>query len=92
MKDREKRCSECLELQDKEMESPYVCEGCEGKTILDKFPRILYYLLDWKDKNMEQFTHRYNGRNLKDLSNIEIQDLFSQVSSQDILMMSKELE
>lgn len=31
MKDREYRCSECLELQDKEMESPYVCEGCEGK-------------------------------------------------------------
>ena len=31
MKDREYRCSECLELQPKEMESPYVCEGCEAK-------------------------------------------------------------
>lgn len=31
MKDREYRCSECLQLQKEEMESPYVCEGCEGK-------------------------------------------------------------
>lgn len=29
MRQRERRCSERLELQDKEMESPYVCEGCE---------------------------------------------------------------
>lgn len=33
MRDREKRCSECLQLQDKEMESPYVCEECEGKLV-----------------------------------------------------------
>ena len=32
MRDREKRCSECLQLQDKEMESPYVCEECEEHT------------------------------------------------------------
>lgn len=31
MRQREKRGSECLGLQDKEMESPYVCEGCEIK-------------------------------------------------------------
>lgn len=31
MKDREYRCSECLQLQEKEMESPYVCEVCESK-------------------------------------------------------------
>lgn len=29
MINREHRCSECLQLQDKEMEYPYVCEGCE---------------------------------------------------------------
>lgn len=28
MINREKRCSECLQLQDKEMESPYVCDEC----------------------------------------------------------------
>ena len=31
MINREKRCSECLILQKEEMESPYVCEGCENK-------------------------------------------------------------
>ena len=31
MRDREKRCSECLQLQKEEMESPYVCEECESK-------------------------------------------------------------
>lgn len=29
MKDREYRCSQCLVLQDKEMEYPYVCDVCE---------------------------------------------------------------
>lgn len=28
MRDREKRCSECLQLQKEEMESPYVCDEC----------------------------------------------------------------
>lgn len=31
MKDREYRCSECLQLQKEKMEYPYVCDGCEGK-------------------------------------------------------------
>lgn len=29
MKDREYRCSECLELQKEEMESPYLCGSCK---------------------------------------------------------------
>lgn len=31
MRDGEKSCSECLQPQKEEMESPYVCEECEGK-------------------------------------------------------------
>lgn len=44
MKDREHRCSECLQLQDKEVESPYVCEGCErkenSKTLLNSINQL----------------------------------------------------
>lgn len=41
MINREHRCSECLELQDKEMESPYVCVKCESAIIHEKIRNIL---------------------------------------------------
>ena len=41
MRDREKRCSECLQIQKEEMESPYVCEECEVKVLHEKIRSIL---------------------------------------------------
>lgn len=41
MINREKRCSECLQLQKEEMEYPYVCGECEVKVLHDLYDKYV---------------------------------------------------
>ncbi len=49
---------------------------------IDRFPsRIRYYLLDWKDENMDSFNEMFPcGRGLCDLTPDEIKQLFETVT------------
>ena len=52
----------------------------ETKSNLDKLPsRIKWYLLDWKDMNMEEYVSMFNERKLKDLTHEELCVLFRYV-------------
>lgn len=57
----------------------------DNKTALDKLPsRIKYYLLDWKDSNMEKYIERYGTAKLRDLTHIQLRALFSSTVAQDV--------
>ncbi len=54
--------------------------------------RIKYYLLDWKDKNMDQYLKIHPDKRLRELTNQEAHDLFIKVTKQDteyLLELSK---
>ena len=51
---------------------------------IDKIPdRIRYYLLDWKDENIDEFLTMFPNRRLKDLDPDQIRELFNKVTEQD---------
>ncbi len=53
------------------------------KTELDKIPsRIKYYLLEWKDQNMEEYVEMYGAR-LHDLTNTQLKELFDYATNKD---------
>lgn len=55
------------------------------KNPLDKIPsRIKYYLLDWKDKNMEDYILRHGESRLFELNEKELYELFISISEKDI--------
>lgn len=54
------------------------------KSNLDKLPsRIKYYLLDWKDMNMEEYVSMFSERKLKELTHEELCVLFRYVTQID---------
>jgi hypothetical protein len=56
----------------------------EEKTNLQKLPsRIKYYLLEWKDNNMNEYIKKYGKVRLNDLTLEQLHDLFSYASTKD---------
>ena len=50
----------------------------------DKLPqRVRYYLLDWKDCNMEKFKKEYGHSGLRALKRSELHELFSYATTID---------
>jgi hypothetical protein len=56
----------------------------EDKSNLDKIPsHIKYYLLGWKDKNMDDYTYKYDELRLRDLTLGQLYDLFLYATTKD---------
>tara|TARA_R110000772_G_C13310332_1_gene440594 strand:- start:18153 stop:18389 length:237 start_codon:yes stop_codon:yes gene_type:complete len=52
---------------------------------LDQIPsRIKYYLLEYKDKNMEDFQSQYPEKRLRDLSFKQLREMFEMAIKKDI--------
>lgn len=62
----------------------------EGKTDLDEIPsRIKYYLLEWKDKHMDDYIGKYGELKLRDLTLHQLWGLFSYATSKDCTLLAK---
>ena len=62
----------------------------EKKTALDNLPsRVKYYLLDWKDKNMDEYMSKYGELRLHDLTADQLHGLFSYVSTKDSALLAR---
>jgi hypothetical protein len=60
----------------------------DNKTALDQMPsRIKYYLLDWKDKNMDYFIRVYGESRLRDLTPDQLHELFSYATTKDRVLL-----
>jgi len=56
----------------------------EGKTNLDQIPsRVKYYLLEWKDRNMDEYLRKYGELRLRDLTLDQLHGLFSYATTKD---------
>jgi len=56
----------------------------EEKTNLQKLPsRVKYYLLEWKDSNMNEYLRRYGELRLNDLTLDQLHGLFSYATTKD---------
>jgi len=61
----------------------------EEKTNLQKLPsRIKYYLLDWKDSNMNEYIRKYGETKLNDLTLDQLNALFSYTTRKDIVLLA----
>ena len=55
---------------------------------LDQIPsRIKYYLLEYKDKNMEDFRRRSGTKKLCDLRRRELKEMFELATNKDIITL-----
>lgn len=55
---------------------------------LDKLPsRIRYYLLEWKDKHMEDFLRKYGHVRLRDLNHDQLCALFGYATLKDLAIL-----
>lgn len=62
----------------------------ENKTNLERLPsRIKYYLLEWKDKHMNDYLSRYGEVRLNDLSFNQLRDFFNYATTKDQDIMKK---
>ena len=60
----------------------------EVKTNLDKIPSdIKYYLLGWKDRNMNEYLQKYGDLRLRDLSLEQLHALFLYATAQDGMLL-----
>ncbi len=65
----------------------------EEKTALDQIPsRIKYYLLDWKDRNIDDFIRKYGELRLRDLTADQLHALFSYATNKDGVLLDRMLE
>jgi hypothetical protein len=51
--------------------------------------RIKYYLLDWKDRNMELFYSKYGNVRLRDMTQDQIKEFFIYVTKLDEQLITK---
>ena len=62
----------------------------EKKSNLNKLPsRVKYYLLEWKDKNMEEFIKKYGKTRLNELTFDQLHGLFSYATTKDSAKLSR---
>lgn len=63
------------------------------KDPLDQIPsRVKYYLLEWKDKNMNEFQEKFGEVRLRDLSLQDLHDLFIICTTSDSILIQKTTE
>jgi DNA-binding transcriptional regulator WhiA len=56
----------------------------EEKTNLQKLPsRVKYYLLEWKNSNMDEYLRKYGELRLNDLTLDQLHGLFSYATTKD---------
>ena len=56
----------------------------EGKTNLQKLPsRVKYYLLEWKDSNMNDYIAKHGETKLNELTIVQLYGLFSYATTKD---------
>lgn len=59
-------------------------------TNLQKLPsRIKYYLLEWKNSNMDEYIKKYGELRLNDLTLDQLYHLFSYATTKDGAILSK---
>jgi hypothetical protein len=51
--------------------------------------RIRYYLLEWKDDNLDSYLKTYGELKLKDMTQDQIHELFSMVTTNDSAWLAK---
>lgn len=62
----------------------------EKKTALDNLPsRVKYYLLEWKDQNMNEYLKKYGELRLRDLTADQLHGLFSYASTKDSALLAR---
>ena len=62
----------------------------EDGTNLEKLPaRIKYYLLEWKDSNMNEYLRKYGDLRLNDLAPDQLHCLFSYATTKDGALLSR---
>jgi hypothetical protein len=62
----------------------------EEKTNLDKIPSdIKYYLLGWKDRNMDDYIRKYGELRLRDLTLDQLRALFSYATTKDGALLAR---
>jgi hypothetical protein len=55
----------------------------------EKIPsRVRYYLLDWKDRNMEEYMHQFGDISMHRLSKIILLELFEKITKEDIELLN----
>jgi len=65
----------------------------EEKANIEKIPsNIKYYLLGWKDSNMDDYFRKYGNLRLKDLSLEQIGGLFSYATIKDNSIINQAIE
>ena len=66
------------------------CNKMEGKTSLDQIPsRVKYYLLEWKDRNMNEYLRKYGEIRLRDLTLDQLHGLFSYATTKDGALLAR---
>jgi len=62
----------------------------EEKTNLDRIPSdIKYYLLGWKDRNMDDYIRKYGELRLRDLTLDQLHALFSYATTKDGALLAR---
>tara|TARA_R110000787_G_scaffold275805_2_gene384565 strand:- start:788 stop:1024 length:237 start_codon:yes stop_codon:yes gene_type:complete len=62
----------------------------EEKTNLQKLPsRVKYYLLEWKDSNMDEYIRKYGETKLNDLTLDQLNGLFSYATTKDGALLAR---
>lgn len=62
----------------------------EEKTNLDRIPSdIKYYLLGWKDRNMDDYIRKYGELRLRDLTLDQLHSLFSYATTKDGALLAR---
>lgn len=62
----------------------------EENTALDQIPsRIKYYLLEWRDKNMDDYIRKYGELRLRDLTLDQLHALFSYATTKDSVLLAR---
>ncbi len=62
----------------------------EKKTNLQKLPsRVKYYLLEWKDSNMNEYLRKYGEVRLNDLTLDQLHGLFSYATTKDGALLAR---
>ena len=65
----------------------------EKKQALDLIQsRVKYYLLDWKDLNMDEYVMLFGEKRLRDLTMTQLYHLFSYVTTKDGVSLSRKFE
>lgn len=62
----------------------------EEKNNLERIPaHIRHYILEWKDRNMEDYLCKYGELKLKDMSMDQLHGLFSCATMKDSVLVSR---